>query len=221
MTINDGWYESYLGSDRLARFLAAARHDRKRAIALVDWDREMRGELQKILGEWEIALRNAYDTAISAWWTGPEHWLLDPMSPVRRKIVHGAEDLNRISRTSILKAVKRTRPGDPIGRVIANLTLDFWRYLSIKAREKTLWVPALHRAFPKGSDRAQIDQQIDILYRLRNRVAHHEPIFHKPVMPLTVSLLHSCELVRPELADEIVSRGTIKLLWRERPIELQ
>jgi hypothetical protein len=221
MAINDGWYELYLGGDRLARFMSAARHDRRRAIALVDWDREMRGELQKILGEWEIALRNAYDAAISSWWTGPTHWLLDPRSPVRREIMHGSEDLNRRSRQTIHKAVSRTKPDDPIGKVIANLTLDFWRYLSVKAREKTLWVPALHRAFPQGSDRAEIDRQIDTLYRLRNRVAHHEPIFHKPVMPLTTSLVHSCELVRPELADDIVSRGTIRQLWRDRPVDLR
>ncbi|MEV6967993.1 Abi family protein [Hamadaea sp. NPDC051192] len=221
MTINDGWYESYLGSDRLARFLAGVRQDRGRVGALVDWDREMRGELQKMLGEWEIALRNAYDRAISSWWTGEQHWLKDPASPVNREIMHRGEDLNKISRNSIRKAVLRTKPGDPIGRVIANLSLDFWRYLSVTAREKTLWVPALHRAFPKGSDRAQIDRQIDSLYRLRNRVAHHEPIFHKPIVPLTTSLVHNCELVRPELADTIVGRGTVKQLWGDRPIELR
>lgn len=220
MSINDSWYDAYLGNDRLARFLSATRHDRTRAIALVDWDREMRGELQKILGEWEIALRNAYDAAISSWWTGREHWLRDPDSPVRREILHGNEDLNARSRYMIVRAIRRTKPDDPIGKVISNLPLDFWRYLSVKAREKTLWVPALHRAFPRGSSRAEIDRQIDSLYRLRNRIAHHEPIFHKPVMPLTTSLVHNTQLVRPELADDIVSRGTIRQLWRNRPVDL-
>lgn len=220
MAIDDDWYKPYLGDDRFARFLSAARYDRTKAIALVNWDREMRAELQKALGEWEIALRNAYDKVMSAWWSGQSHWLLDPMSPVRRPVMHGAEDINKRSRQAILRAIDRTKPSDPIGKVIANLTLDFWRYLSVRAREKSLWVPVLHRAFPKESTRPAVDHQIDLLYRLRNRVAHHEPIFHKPVPQLAVQLFSSCEQLRPELADEIVRRGTITKLWHERPVEL-
>jgi hypothetical protein len=221
MALEDGWYEPFLGHERFARFLSAAHHDRSRAIALVNWDREMRGELQKILGEWEIALRNAYDTAIGRWWNGFDHWLLDPLSPVNRPIMQGSEDLNRNSREAIRRAVRRMRPGEPIGQLISHLNLDFWRYLSVRAREKSLWVPALHRAFPKGSDRFEVDRQIDMLYRLRNRVAHHEPVFHKPIKTYVTSLVISCEHLRPELASEIVDRGSIDRLWRDRPIELR
>ncbi|WP_034593776.1 Abi family protein [Hamadaea tsunoensis] len=221
MALDDGWYEPYLGNERFARFLSAAHNDRSRAVALVDWDREMRGELQKILGEWEIALRNAYDAVMSRWWIGPEHWLLDPMSPVRRPIMHGAEDVNKRSREAIVRAVRRMRPDEPIGQLISHLNLDFWRYLSVKAREKSLWVPALHRAFPRGTERFDVDRQIDMLYRLRNRVAHHEPIFHKPIKTYVTSLVFSCERIRPELGSDIAARDSIARLWRDRPIDLR
>lgn len=217
---DDHWYDRYLGSERLSRFLSASHNDREKAIALVDWDREMRGELQKVLGEWEVALRNAYDSAISSWWGGEQHWLLDPDSPVQRPTLHGGNDINRRSRAAIAAADQRRRPGDPIGQVIANLTLGFWRYLSIRAREKSLWVPALHRAFPKGSDRYQVDSQIDMLYRLRNRVAHHEPVFHKPIKTYVVNLVASCDLLRPELAAQIAGRPSFERLWRTRPVGL-
>jgi hypothetical protein len=34
--------------------------------------------------------------------------------------------------------------------VVAELSLGFWRYLSVKRHEKHLWVPYLHHAFPAG-----------------------------------------------------------------------
>jgi hypothetical protein len=222
--IESAWHETYLGNERFAIFLQAAGNDRSKAIALVDWDREMRGELHKALGEWEVALRNAYDVVLRSWWKGDHHWLLDPESPVRCRIYHKFKDVNEQSRRSIEKAIwyakKRVKEGDevPANDVVANLSLDFWRYLTTKAHEKSLWVPVLHRAFPKGSDRARIDHQIDLLYRARNRIAHLEPIFRKPVQVYTANLVYSCELICPPLADSIVEQGGIAKLWKERPV---
>ncbi len=218
MDSDGSWYEDYLGKERLLRFLSATQSDAVRAIELIEWDREMRGELQKVLGEWEIALRNAYDLALRSWWQGDQHWLLDPAGPVQRPILQGNEDINAKTRITIGKAAKRAGKDAPIGKVIANLTLDFWRYLSVKSREKSLWVPALHRAFPKGTDRGRVDRQIDLLYRLRNRIAHHEPIFHKPIQEYTANLVYSCELIRPPLSDAIQERASIATLWHKRPV---
>lgn len=222
--IENAWHEAYLGMERFQIFLQAVGNDRSRAITLVDWDREMRGELHKALGEWELALRNAYDAVMRSWWKGDKHWLLDSQSPVQRPIFHKYKDINGQSRRSIAKAVsyaKRTlKEGEEVSPndVVANLSLDFWRYLSTKAREKSLWVPVLHRAFPKGSDRAQIDHQIDVLYRIRNRIAHLEPIFRKPVTAYTTKLVSTCELICPPLADAIMEQGGIAKLWQQRPV---
>ncbi|MEV0459262.1 hypothetical protein [Catellatospora methionotrophica] len=217
----DHWYDEYLGRERFASFLEAADGDRKLAVALVDWDREMRGELQKGLGEWEIALRNAYDAVIGAWWKGDQHWLLDPHSPVRRQILRKGVDINAKPRHAISKAVRYARGDTSGGQLIANLTLDFWRYLTVPSREKSLWVPALYRAYPEGSSRERIDVEVNMLYRLRNRVAHHEPIIRKPISRLAVRLFLSCEQIRPELGDELQGRQTISALWDKRPLPWQ
>jgi hypothetical protein len=219
---SDRWYEDFLGQERFASFLEAAKGDRYQAIALVEWDREMRGELQKALGEWELALRNAYDAKISAWWTAEmrreEHWLIDPDSPVQRPIIRNGIDINAKTRSTIAKARGRAGATASSGQIVANLTLDFWRYLSVASREKSLWVPVLHRAFPHRSDRVKVDREIDTLYRLRNRIAHHEPIVRKPVDKLAARLCWSCEQVRPELADAIQQRWIIADLWKQRPV---
>jgi hypothetical protein len=220
MTSGDFWYEDYLGHERFEKFFVAAEKNRTTTIALVEWDREMRGELQKVLGEWEIAMRNAYDLTMRSWWEGEKHWLLDPKSPVQRPIWHRYEDINEGSRLTISKAVKRAGPKAPIGKVIANLSLDFWRYLTTKRREKSLWVPALHRTYPRGMNRGYIDHRIDLLYRLRNQIAHNEPVFHRPIRQHTATLIHTCELIVPPLADAIFERASIATLWAKCPINL-
>jgi hypothetical protein len=221
--VDERWHEHYLGKERLQIFLDAAKNDRKLAMALVEWDTEMRGELYEVLSRWEIALRNAYDRVMRQWWTGEEHWLLDPRSPVRRINPDGSDSNDR-NRRAIDKAVKEAtaRHGKdaPIAQVISALNLGFWRYLTCKDKEKSLWVPVLHRAFPRPSNRDQIDKQIGRLHRLRNRVAHHEPIFRQRVKDESIALVHSCERLRPELAELIEERGTIGSTWAKCPIEL-
>jgi hypothetical protein len=64
------------------------------------------------------------------------------------------------------------------GQVTAQLTLHFWKRLYSSNYEKTLWKRALKRAFPnKTLDRADIANNLEILYQTRNRVAHNEPIY--------------------------------------------
>ena len=63
----------------------------------------------------------------------------------------------------------------PRGKVVAELTFGFWRYLSSAAHEKSLWVPHLHRAFARRTRRHDdVDRPVADLNRLRNRAAHHE-----------------------------------------------
>ncbi|MBB5868725.1 hypothetical protein F4553_002104 [Allocatelliglobosispora scoriae] len=212
------WYESWLGRERFAKFVHAARGDRARAIALVDWDREVGGEIMKGLGEWELAMRNSYDAVITDWWTGTDHWLRDPTSPVLATIMRDGRDLNFHNKKNIGKAISRLKEKATPANIVANLSLDFWRYLTAASREKSLWVPALHKAFPRGTPRFAADQQIDGLYRLRNRIAHREPIFHMPVAALVEDLLGSCERIRPELGRAIKERDPFRDLWEQYPL---
>ena len=50
--------------------------------------------------------------------------------------------------------------------------------------EMTLWRPALRRAFPQRTPltRIQAYQPLNALRKLRNRIAHHEQIFARPLL---------------------------------------
>jgi hypothetical protein len=66
------------------------------------------------------------------------------------------------------------------GHVVANLTLGFWTSLLANRYHQRLWEPAIKKAFPHLSGRrGALQQDLESLRRLRNRIAHHEPIFNR------------------------------------------
>ena len=87
----------------------------------------------------------------------------------------------------------RHAPRTP-SRVVATLAFGFWvALLSTGGRieragpkadyVKTLWRPALRGAFPHRAPltRRQAHEPLDALRALRNRIAHHEPGFARPL----------------------------------------
>ena len=78
--------------------------------------------------------------------------------------------------------------------MVATLSFGFWvALLSAGGRieragpkadyEKTLWRPALRDAFSHRAPltRRQAHEPLDALRALRNRIAHHEPVFARPL----------------------------------------
>ena len=158
----------------------------RRRLRLYDWNARVSAAVLRDLAHFEVALRNAYDSAL----TGPRlpgiPTGLLPQRRVPARIPHQARlaggqpasaDINRKPREIHRRGRARRAGGRsaPPGKVIANLTFGFWRYLSSKAHEKSLWVPYLHAAFPPKTNRSDIDARVGRLHDLRNRVAHHEP----------------------------------------------
>ena len=63
-------------------------------------------------------------------------------------------------------------------QVIAQLTFYFWKRLFSDHYEKTLWKRALKRVFPnKTLSRADVASRLETIYEIRNRLAHHEPVY--------------------------------------------
>jgi hypothetical protein len=61
--------------------------------------------------------------------------------------------------------------------IVVQLTIFFWKRLFSSDYEATLWKPALRGLFPnKAIGRAIVSTNLESLYEVRNRIAHHEPI---------------------------------------------
>lgn len=134
-----------------------------RALALYEWNVEAGQALMHDIAHFEVALRNAYDIAISAVWPHDTHWLLHAESPAvmpiwRTRMVKGIKrgsDENYRTRKNVDDAIRRCGYSKASsGKVIAELSFGFWRQLTTKAMEKSIWVPYLHHAFPSGTSSA-------------------------------------------------------------------
>lgn len=111
---------------------------------------------------------------------------------------------------AIDRSTDRGRRPEVHGKVLAELMFGFWRYICHRRYLTSLWVPALHRAFPEhggnASDvRRDVERHVERLHFLRNRVAHHEPIHMRD---LTVDLAAVLDIAQWTGGDEV--RGWVE-----------
>lgn len=206
------WVPEWLSAPRWQNYLAAVNHDAEKAIALYEWNLELASAIMHDIAHIEVAVRNTYDSVISAGFQGENHWLLDPNSPVTRTLMRSKKgkktDVNLLNRQSIQGALKRLRRANPKpDQVIAELPFGFWRHLTDSAHEKTLWIPYLQRAFPKGTSRKSIEASLTLVNNVRNRASHHEPLFlghrGKQLEDAYQAILDLAEMLLPPLATYI------------------
>jgi len=66
------------------------------------------------------------------------------------------------------------------GQVISQMNFFFWKRLFSRGYEESLWKPSLKKVFPnKKIKRSEISPALATVYAVRNRVAHHEPVYGK------------------------------------------
>ena len=173
-----------LTADRMGPYLDAAGGPAA-AMRLYDWNSAVAGDMHADLGRLEIVFRNAVDMALKNLaaengWTRP--WYAhEPLFRGRRgKVAQEA------IATAVHRASRRKRRADAHGGVISELGFGFWRFLCGPAYLTVLWVSALASAFPRHPARgdprrirADVERRMKGLHLLRNRIAHHEPIFRR------------------------------------------
>ena len=169
-----------LTSERLGSYLRWSGGDLAEAFALAEWNLTASAAVMHTTGMVEVIVRNAMDHSLQVMEQGRgwSSWFDDA-------------PLDQRGRADILKARDRAtrfgRQAEVHGKVVAELTLGFWRYLAASRYLTALWTPALHSAFPHGTaDKLRQQQQVDHLLRdlllVRNRAAHHEPIHRRDLL---------------------------------------
>ncbi len=143
----------------------------------------------------EVALRNTMHTRLeerygSQWYTNP------------------AAGLDSHAHDSMADVLRRGAGVMTADRFVASMSLGFWVRLvgrggrindGRKAEyDRTLWRPALHRAFP-GHSRRKVQRRLDSLRQLRNRIAHHEPIVGRDLNKDHDNLLEALEWISSDV----------------------
>jgi len=107
-----------------------------------------------------------------------EDWFHDnrvPLSNESMTLIAQAE-------TALVHEPLPLRPGS----IVAELKFGFWVGLLGPRYDSTIWRNHLYKAFLArgGKKRGDVHSRLNALRRFRNRVAHHEPIYHRPLAAL-------------------------------------
>lgn len=117
-------------------------------------------------------------------------------------------DENERPRDQLAAARRSAGRTAPTGKVIAELMFGFWRYLTIAGRANTLWMPYLRHGFVSGTSRPAIDDPMGRLHRLRNRVAHHEPLLTQNLAARRGDVLTLLGHISPDLRTYVDDRSS-------------
>lgn len=196
LSINRSDIEAWLSAPRYKRYLEVSEQDDELALDLYLWNIGLAQAVLRDVSLFEVALRNVYDKAISATWSGSDHWLFDDTSPVRRPILRTnkrgkVKDANRLNRNMIDHLASNLGHDPSPDKVISNLTLGFWAHMTDRSHERDLWIPSIHLAWPKGTSRDIVNRKIAEINNVRNRAAHHEHLFASEGMGC--STLRACQ----------------------------
>jgi len=167
--IDDPAIPALLSLDRHSTYLSATGGDAAQAVRLYSWNVAVSSALWGDFHVLEVTLRNALHEQLSEY-AGQDDWWTTPMP------LHISE-IRRVSEA--VRAVSSLKgPAATPGHVVADLSFSFWTGLLANRYHQRLWVPALRYAFPHIScTRRDLHRDLERLRRLRNRTAHHEPVF--------------------------------------------
>lgn len=204
----------WLSAPRYRRYLSVAVGDHALAMETYLWNSRVAAAGIADVGHVEVAVRNAYDRELTRRF--PD-WAIDPQAPLFR-LKQGVQRAraqqrrrNQASLARITDAKRGLSSAPTHAEVVAALTFGFWSNLTVGERTPTLWNPMLHRAFPKGTGRAQVHDLVSRVVRFRNRLAHNEPVFstRTGLADRLVEVQELFELIDPDAYAYIAAHSTL------------
>jgi hypothetical protein len=201
-----------LSDERLAPYLRACDGDLGSALNLYQWNLAISGALYEALGILEVAVRNALCHQLNTFHASRTgYWYDDPGNVLSGQARDDlAEARNRVA------AMGRT---ETPGRVIAELSFGFWRYLLASRYEATLWTPYLRHAFPNLAPQRRVTayRAMASVHLLRNRISHHEPIHKRDLAADMVTIYRLLDWIDHDLRTWAVAMSRVQTVLANRP----
>ena len=147
------------------------------ALELYSWNSEVSAALLTPLHLCEVVIRNAVADALEH--TYEERW------PWLQGFIQSLPDPTRTysPRRDLQNA---TRSARTTGKVIPELNFVFWQNMFTSRHDNRIWNKQLHSVLPNLDKQIPISDSRESIYNdlqqirmLRNRIAHHEPIFKR------------------------------------------
>lgn len=204
-----------LTPQRLTSYHAASAGDLARMLALYEWNIEAAASVLALSAMAEVIVRNAIDGALCRWSAqryGSDDWFARVRLDAR-----GSADIQEARR----RAVGATSPAVH-GKMVAELSFGFWRYLTGSRYLTSLWFPAVATAFPGGPTdlrrrRSDVEFRIQQLVFVRNRAAHHEPLHRRDLARDLLLAIELISWVSPDAAAWALAKQTLGEVCARKP----
>lgn len=168
-----------LSAARFNRYLISCAGDELQALRLYQWNSLISQSFYVYIQSWEICLRNKLNNFLT--WKFGLSWPYDERRAVRNL---KADDQRRIRDCRQRQEASRKLAPAPTNAIVADLSAGFWvSLLSSKYDVPYAWRHNLQRVFPNDPalDRVATWEICANALTLRNRIAHHEPIYDLPL----------------------------------------
>jgi hypothetical protein len=202
LAVNPLLIERRLSAERLGPYRAIVGGDLPAALALYEWNARISSALWETISHAEVVVRNALNDELTQWslatYAQPR-WYIDPGRLLTARTI---DDIDA-ARWRARQSGKETP-----GRVVAELNLGFWRFLTAHNYDRSLWRLCLHRAF-SGQSRVAVHDALRHLNRARNRCAHNEPMHNRPIADLHATALEVVGWICPETRKWISTRSRV------------
>lgn len=166
-----------LSRPRMGTYLSATNQDQVNALELYIWNSQISAALLVPMHICEIAIRNTVAEVFENQFMGQWPW--------QRRL---ELTLQRRYRNELISARSKRDVHNRTSKVIPELTFNFWQQMFVSSYDEQFWHPYIHTLFPNAPAnipveqlRASIFNDLDKIRRLRNRIAHHEPIFNQDI----------------------------------------
>lgn len=168
-----------ISAPRFATYLQAMRNDKEQALLLYRWNLLISSAFIVPLQVCEVAARNGIVEAIET--------VHGPNWPWSNGFIRSLPRTKKGFDPAVeLQSVSQREPTS--GKVVAELKFAFWEMVLTRGQDQRLWVPHMKKAFP-GMDyskpiadlRDRAHHELRLVRKLRNRIAHHEPIFTRDI----------------------------------------
>lgn len=179
---------STVSPDRLSTYLAHTAGDEVQAFRLYVRNAALASAFLGPLQVVEITLRNVFHNLLSHAF-GSNWYDSLTLADSQRRVVLNAK-----------RTLRQERKIETPSRIVAECSFSFWVALSARRYDAMLWRSTLHRAFAPTPSRKAAFGQLDRLRTLRNRIAHHEPIFFRNLQADYDRIGHLLEMMSPETA---------------------
>jgi hypothetical protein len=207
--------QTTLTAIRFRRYVTAAGGDLRKALLIYRWNSFLSQSLYWPIQTLEIAYRNSISKVLTN--SFGQNWHL--AQRFHRQL--DRDDADRLREVvSRHQRDRRTRT-PPVDGVVAELTLGFWTAMLTRRYAIPLaWGRNLNTAFPylpAGLGTQSVLQPMERTRILRNRIAHHEPIFDRRLHLSHREILDVLGWICPATRWYVEQTSTFPELWATLP----